>query len=236
LNPASRFENGYYVMFGDQDNLQWKADRSRGLVEANYLWEIGKIVIDTAGGWVAFNNLSKGCAFTESFRYFPGDEYPDQGVGVECWTVGRGKVANLDYEQTSIFLMEVEVLSPFYTFLPGESKSFELTWGVCKVGNQVLDAKSEGCTTTQFSAHKIGNKLIITGAFGIFDGGDLVLHWLDSNGKIVSVTHIQVVTPNKPVELLSEFDATPGAVAIQLLVKTSTDNTHLLLAESKIQD
>jgi hypothetical protein len=119
LNPASRFEDGYNVMFGDKNNPQWRADRSRELVEANYQWKIGKIGIDTDGGWAAFNNLSKGCAFTELFKHYPGEEYPDQGVGVECWTVGRGKVANLDYEKTSIFLMEVEVLSPFFHFLPG---------------------------------------------------------------------------------------------------------------------
>lgn len=236
LNPASRFPNGYYVMFGDENNPQWRADRSRGLVEANYLWEIGKIGIDSDGGWAAFTNLSQGCAFTELFTHFPGEEYPDLGVGVECWTVGRGKVANLDYEQTSIYLMEVEVLSPFYTFLPGESKSFELAWGVCKVGNQVLDAKPVGCTTSQFSARKVGSKLIVTGAFGVFDTGDLILHWLDRHGEIISMTHIQVATPNEPVELSSELDAVPDAVTIQLFVHNRSDNTQLLLAESKIQD
>jgi hypothetical protein len=236
LNPASRFTQGYYVMFGDENNPQWRADSSRGLVEANYLWEIGKIGIDSDGGWAAFTNLSQGCAFTELFTHFPGEQYPDQGVGIECWTVGRGKVANLDYEKTSIYLMEVEVLSPFYTFLPGESKSFELTWGVCKVGSQVLDAKPGGCTTTRFSARKMGNNLTLTGAFGVFDAGELELHWLDSNGKIVSAAHLQPVSPNKAVEISSEFDAIPGAMSLQLLVKTSADNLHLLLAESNIQD
>jgi len=236
LNPASRFPDGYYVMLGENNNPQWRADHSRGLVEASYKWEIGKIGIDTDGGWAAFTNLSRGCAFAELFTHFQNQEYPDQGVGVECWTVGRGKVANLDYEQTSIYLMEVEVLSPVYSFEPGETKSFELTWGGCKVASQVRDANPGGCTTAEFSARIEGKKLITAGSFGVFDAGDLLLHCLDRKGRILSEVNIQTVSPNQPVELSSEFEAVPSAVMLQLLVKTSFENRHLLLAETKIQD
>jgi len=170
------------------------------------------------------------------FPHFQGEEYPDQGVSVECWTVGRGKVANLDYEQTSIYLMEVEVLSPYYSFEPGETKSFELAWGGCKVDNQVLDVQPAGCTTTGLNARNVGSKLIVTGGFGIFDAGDLRMRWLDPKGKIVSDANIQSVNPNESVELSAEFDAVPGAVMLQLLVKTNTDSRHLLLAETGIQD
>ena len=234
LNPSSRFEDGFYVMFGDKNNPQWQADRSRGLIEAKYLWEIGKIGIDTDCGWVAFNNLNNGFAFTELFTHYPEEEYPDQGVGVECWTVGRGKVANLDYEQTSIFLMEVEVLSPFYTFQPGEIKKFDISWGACKVDGQVVDAKPGGCTTSEFCARKAGDKFILTGAFGVHDSGELCMQCMDSSGNVISLDSLSGVSPEKPVLLSAEVDFHPGAVLLQLVVKPQTGEQHLLLAESQL--
>jgi len=235
INPASRFKDGFYVMFGDPSNPQWRADHSRGLVEANYLWEIGKIGIDTDCGWAAFNNLSKGCAFTEMFTNHPEAQYPDDGVGVECWTVGRGKVANLDYEQTSIYLMEVEILSPFYNFSPGEVKSFEITWGVSKTAGQVLDAKAGGCTTTPFSARRSGEKISLAGAFGVYAVGELLVQALDANGKVISTEQLQAVTPDAPMLLSAEIAAMQAVVSVQLLVKTPAGDVFLL-SECSLQD
>ena len=234
LNTSSRFENGFYVMFGDKNNPQWRVDRGRGLIEAKYLWEIGKIGIDTDCGWAAFNHQNKGCAFTELFTHYPEEEYPDQGVGVECWTVGRGKVANLDYEQTSIFLMEVEVLSPFYVFLPGETKKFEITWGVCKVDGPVVDVKPGGCTISRLGTRQAGDKCILTGAFGVYHSGELYLQWLDAHGNVVSLSRLQAVAPDKPVSLSAEIDLPPAAVLGRLVVKPQADERYLLLSESPL--
>ena len=98
-----------------------------------------------AGGWIAFSNSAQGYAFAERFTYFPEAEYPDQGATVECWTVGRGKVANLDYENSQIYLMETEVLSPFYTFQPGETHSCRIEWGACRAAGRIMEVHRAGC-------------------------------------------------------------------------------------------
>lgn len=234
LNPASRFEKGFNVMFGDPNNPQWQVDHSQGIVAARYMWEIGKIGIDSDGGWAAFSNLSNGCAFTEVFKHEPEAEYPDEGVGVECWTVGRGKVANLDYEQTSIYLMEVEVLSPFYRFEPGEVKSFDITWGVCKVAGQVVDARPGGCVTSPFSVQRMDGKLSLTGAFGVYDNGDLIAQTLDARGAVVAAIPLMAVAPGQPVFLSTEVAAGSDIAKVQLLVKTQKAGLDLLLAESEM--
>ncbi len=94
----------------------------RGLFKGQYLWEIGKVGIDSNAGWIAFSQGSAGYAFAERFGYEEGAEYPDDGVTVECWTVGAGQVANLDYGETEIYLMETEVLSPLRTIAPGDQR------------------------------------------------------------------------------------------------------------------
>ena len=43
LNPDSKFDAGYYVMFGDPKNPQWQSDNTSGLFIGNYKWEIGKV-------------------------------------------------------------------------------------------------------------------------------------------------------------------------------------------------
>ena len=234
LNPESRFDKGYYVMFGDQANPQWKVDRVNGLVDAGYLWEIGKIGIDTNGGWVAFTNPSKGCAFAELFKHFPGEEYPDDGVGVEYWTVGRGKVANLDYEQTSIYLMEVEVLSPYYQFLPGQVQSFDVSWGLCKLDGQVLNVMPGGCTTMPLKAAISAGKLNLSGAFGVFDSGELLLQGLDVDGNTLFEIQLQEVSPDQPVKILYVLEPFPECEQIRLFVKNRIDQNSCLLAECRV--
>jgi hypothetical protein len=128
LNPHSRFERGFNVMFGQESNAQWSTDLEQGLFMGRYQWEIGKVGIDSKAGWVAFSNMTSGYAFAERFVVFPGQDYPDGGATVECWTVGKGRVANLDYEHSDIYLMETEILSPFYSFAPGENRSFRIEW------------------------------------------------------------------------------------------------------------
>jgi hypothetical protein len=76
-NPRSRFPAGYNVMFGAPDNPQWRVDRDQGLFVGTYRFEIGKVGLDSCGGWIAFANTATGYAFVERFTVEPDGEYPD---------------------------------------------------------------------------------------------------------------------------------------------------------------
>ena len=178
LNPNSKFDAGYYVMFGDPKNPQWQSDNTSGLFIGNYKWEIGKVGLDSRAGWAAFANKATQQAFAVRYQAFPDQEYPDNGAGVEFWTVGRGKVANLDYEQSQIYLMEVEILSPFQHIAPGHTASFHIEWGACRCPGPIIDVTEGGCVGRRLLAQRNGDYIYLSGAFGVFDQGTLELNGL----------------------------------------------------------
>jgi hypothetical protein len=235
LNPRSRFGRGYKVMFGEQDNPQWDADPERGLFTGRYCWEIGKVGIDSNGGWAAFSNGGAGYAFAEHFPVSPGGEYPDGGATVEFWTVGKGKVANLDYERSDIYLMEMEILSPLYHFQPGESRSFTIQWGACRCPGPVLAANDAGCTGRSLIAEPERTFVRFTGAFGVYDPGDLSLVWKDCEGMALETIPLGGVHPLEMIILDSLYARPAEAASAELLVTSSFDGTARRLAGVGVQ-
>jgi hypothetical protein len=239
LNPKSKFAQGFYVMFGEPSNPQWRVDREQELVVADYAWEIGKIGADACtpdgeNGWIAFCNTARGYAFAERFRVFPGEEYPDGGSTVECWTVGKGKVANLDYEHSGIYLMETEVLSPFYTFQPGESRSFQIEWGACRAEGRIVDVQAGGCASDKLSAQLTAGKARLTGSFGVFDVGRLCLTWLDAAGAERGSIVLGEANPHQPVALRLELTPPGGVKAAVLSVLAEADGAPRSLGRCEL--
>lgn len=212
LNPNSRFEKGFNVMFGQADNPQWGTDPQRGLFVGRYQWEIGKVGIDSQAGWVAFSNAAAGYAFAERFDVTPGAQYPDGGATVECWTVGRGRVANLDYEKSQIYLMETEVLSPLYDFEPGQSRSFRVLWGACRCPAPVTAVTEAGCMAEPLSVEVQDGWAHLRAAGGAFETGELKLAWLDGNGRELTSLPLGPVGPRRML-LLDEVSPCPPEAA-----------------------
>ena len=233
LNPHSRFPQGFYVMFGAADNPQWTADPAEGLFTARYLWEIGKVGLDSPAGWIAFSNTAAGKAFVERFTFFPGQEYPDQGASVECWTVGRGQVANLDYEHSGIYLMETEVLSPLYTIKPGQQVSFDIQWNACAVDGRVIGVEEAGCTTSPLQLHPGGATIFLRGAFGVFEPGELWLILRDAAGRDLSNHCLGLVSPLAAVRLDQTLPLPAGAQRAELLLRANQQDYRL--AEASLE-
>jgi hypothetical protein len=215
-------------MFGDSANPQWGVDRAHGLVTANYRWEIGKIgsdacAADGQSGWIAFSNAAQGLAFAERFPVFSGEEYPDNGSTVECWTVGKGKVANLDYEHSDIYLMETEVLSPFYTFEPGESRTFRIEWGACRSTGPILDVQPGGCASQKLAAQAATHGTRLSGVFGAFDAGNLLITWLDTAGEASGSIFLDAVHPTEPIQFDQTFEPPAGTASVELSVLAQAD-------------
>jgi hypothetical protein len=200
LNPHSVFPHGYNVLFGEEDNPQWQADPASGLFKAAYQWRIGKAVIDSPAGWIAFNNAAEGYTFAEQFTYQPGAEYPDGGATVEVWTVGAGQVGNFDYEKNPPYLMESEVLSPLYTIAPGAVASFALDWGACRCPGPVIDVSAAGCLSAPLHIRRLDDDYAqVTASGGVFEQGILRLLWLDAQQRILSD---QLIGPADPLTLI----------------------------------
>lgn len=229
-NPNTKFENGYYVMFGDPQNPQWTSDLAQGLFIGNYQWEIGKVGLDSRAGWAAFANKSTQHAFVARYTAEPGQEYPDNGAGVEFWTVGRGKVANLDYEQSQIYLMEVEILSPYRDIESGQSTSFQIEWGACRCPGPILDVTEGGCTGRKFLAQRDGETVHVSGGFGVFDEGMLHLEWVDQAEKTIDSINLGNVSPLNVIALDERYSDPLGASQARLVV--AVNGKQLPLAQT----
>jgi hypothetical protein len=216
-------------MFGAEDNPQWQVQNS--LLRATYEWQIGKIGLDSTAGWIAFYQGSRGKALVERFAYVPGGEYPDGGATVECWTVGAGRVANLNYTDSEIYLMETEVLSPLYTIVPGQSATFALEWASCACDGPVVDVQAGGCASRSLSVHDADGAISLAGEFGVFDAGELRIAWRQPDGGLEWGESLGQVGPLQPV-ILDDCCAAPGPQAgIELYVIAEGDGSARLLAK-----
>lgn len=235
LNPHSRFPKGYQVLFGAEDNSQWTTDPQSGLFVAPYRWEIGKVAIDSPGDWIAFSNNASGHAFIARYTFFPGQEYPDFGATVECWTVGKGQVANLNYENSAIYLMEAEILSPFYDFQPGEARTFSIEWGACRCPGPILEVIEAGCSAEPLSAAPAGDqRLHFKGVFGTFEPGELSLVWIDAAGQPIETLSLGNVSPFTPIRLDDAYQRPSQAMACELRVTARVDQRPRRLARLEL--
>ena len=230
-NPHSCFPAGYNVMFGAPDNPQWCAEHDQGLFVGKYMFEIGKVGLDSRGGWIAFANRATGYAFVERFAIESEGEYPDAGASIECWTVGRGQVASLSYDETSgPFLMEAEVLSPFRDIAPGAIASFDIEWGACRCAGPILDVTAGGCVSRHLTVTSSGGHAALAGAFGVFDVGRLELTWLDRGGAALASEHLESVTPLTLVQLDRRTTPPARAAGLRLDVVTPDGQCRELTA------
>ncbi len=229
LNPQSRFPQGFHVMFGDPANPQWQSDPQAGLFFGRYQWEIGKVGLDSRAGWAAFANTSAGHAFAARFTGFPGQVYPDDGASLEFWTIGRGRVANLDYEQARIYLMEIEVLSPFQPIAPGQTASFQIEWGAARCPGPIVDVTEAGCAGRKLEIER-ADVTRLTGAFGVFDVGTLDLVWKDARGRVIGARSRGPVDPLGAIVVDWVVEVPAGAARAELVVRTEAGGRLLAAA------
>jgi len=236
LNPASRFAEGYHVMFGDPDNPQWQASTEQGLFQAPYMWQIGKVGLDSDGGWIAFSNSAEGYGFAKTFTYEPGGEYPDNGSTVEVWTIGAGQVANLNYEDSDIYLMEAEVLSPLRTIQPGETTTFQLEWGACRCGGVIRSVSEAGIIVEPLRLQvQNGDYRHISGEFGVFDTADLLLRWLNDDNQVIDSLPLGSVDPMSSLSLDRMVRVPAGAATVELVTIAHIDSTQRQLTSLTIE-
>ena len=232
-NTRSRFPAGYNVMFGAPDNPQWRTDQDQELFIATYRFEIGKVGLDSRGGWIAFANTATGYAFVERFAAEPGGDYPDAGADVECWTVGRGQVATLSYDETSgPFLMETEVLSPFRDIAPAATANFDIEWSACRCAGPILAVTAGGCVTRHLSVALSDGQATLTGTFGVFDMGELDLIWLADGGAMLASEPLGLVTPLALVQLDHRAAPPVQAAGLRLDVVTPDGQRRELASAS----
>ena len=218
-SPDSRFDGGYNVMFGDEDNPEWQPDVRPNLLGAQYLYQLGKIGVDSPEGWIAFVNQASDYAFCQCFTYFPGDDYPDDGASVECWTTGHGEpVGGLDFGKLNLFHVEAEILGPLRKMAPGETQSLDIDWYVARCPGPIVDVTQAGCAHRPLTGESIDAGIRLTGVFGLFHLGNVQLVWLDENERVLGAETLALVNPLNVLRVDCVRRPPPGAQVAQLLL------------------
>ena len=224
-NPRSRYEGGYNVMCGTATNPTFRADPVTGITRVDYQYKVGKIGLDSVGGWVAVVDGATGFCFVERFTPHPDKPYPDN-ASVEFWSSGLGKVHETDPTgmpndlKLTPYLIESELLGPLATLAPSESTTFCYTFQACNVGGTypVVDCNDVGVTCERLAASG-GDHLRLTGRFGVFQPGRLALRLLDAKARVRETVDLsQTATPLKPVPIDVTVDRSGRDVASAAVV------------------
>ena len=218
-NPESCFAGGYNVMFGDEDNPEWQPEVRPNLLGAQYLYQLGKIGIDSPEGWIAFVNQASDYAFCQRFTYYPGEAYPDDGASVECWTTGHGDpVGGLDFGKLNLFHVEAEILGPLRKMAPGATQRLEIDWYVARCPGPIVNVTHAGCAHRPLEADSISSGMRLTGVFGLFHLGNVQLVWLDGDERTLATETLALVNPLNVLRVDCVRRPPPGARVAQLLL------------------
>jgi hypothetical protein len=228
INPRSRFDRGYQVIFGDEDNPSFEADAQRGLMKVSYHYTVGKIGLDSHAGWVATVDGQKGDVFVQRFEFDPREPYPD-GSSVEFWHNGVGRIYAYnqwtdmpDDRAKNPYVFESELLSPFARLEPGESYTWRYDWYACRIGGDfpVVDCSGTGLVSEPLACRRDGDRTRLSGRFGVFHLGRLVLEACDAHARVLAREVLDpAATPLKPIVLDHEIELPVATRSVALILE-----------------
>jgi hypothetical protein len=82
-----------------------------------------------------------------------------------------------------------------------------------------------GCTSNKLTAQPVPQGLRLSGIFGVFDIGNLLLFWLDVSGEAIGSVFLHEVTPSELVTFEQTLQPPAGATAVALSVLAAADGT-----------
>lgn len=243
VNRLSHFPKGYNLMFGDENNPTFRPDTTCGLMRVKYLYKVGKIGMDSPDGWIATVDGTNGKVFVQRFTFEQGKEYPD-GASVEFWMNGVGRYYALNQEKVmpddpvnNPYVFESEMVSPFAKLSPGESYTWGYEWYASNIGGnfKITNCTPVGITADSVKAEAAGENLKITGRFGVFAPGTLILRLNNSSGNILKEEKMSgKVSPLKPVIMEMTMKLPAGASSVTLSFCDAEGNEIGILANAII--
>jgi len=119
------------------------------------------------------------------------------------------------------YVFESEVLSPYARMRPGESFTWRYDWYACRIGGDfpVVDCSDAGVVSEPLAYRRDGDRVRLSGRFGVFHLGRLVLEAYDAKGKTLMTDIVDAhATPLQPIVLdrTLELPATTRSMALIL--------------------
>jgi Domain of unknown function (DUF4380) len=224
LNKHSMFPRGFYNPYGDTRHPSYQTEHRGSMLHIHYLYRVGKVAADSDAGWYAVVNGQKNICFVEKFKYFPGQEYPDN-ASVEEWNDGPGMISRDSWDQTladdpkkTPYFLESEVISPYATLDPGEEYSFTVHWSPTRVPNPIRATNWAGAISEPLTAKVDGAQIRLYGVFGVFVPGTIEAVFYSNLGEVLSHEVLQAVDPREVVRLDRSVPLPEGTFRVSVRV------------------
>jgi Domain of unknown function (DUF4380) len=225
LNPHSRYPRGFYNPYGDARHPSYEVIDGGRMLRIHYLYRVGKVAADSDAGWYAVENGQKNTCLVETFKYFPGEKYPDD-ASVESWNDGPGTISRGPFDQVlpddpakTPYFLESEGMSPFATLDPGEEYTFTFQWSPTRAPNPIRNAVWAGAISDPLSASVNGNQAALRGVFGVYVPGTLEAVFYSAMGEELSHEPLASADPREVTRLDKTVTVPQGAyrVSVRLL-------------------
>ena len=228
VNTESIFKDGFKVIHGLVNNPQNRLDEN-GNLRIDYMYLVGKVGLDSDSGWVGFCDRIAGKVFVAMAQYQPEENYPDNN-SVQIWSQGKGMIYSrnkisgfIDDRILNPPYMEIELLSPLKEIRPGESLTFEYRMLTCTipVDESIKGVNKLGVIAAPLEVRIVNDNVSITGKFGVFSVGKIVLRFKNALGSIIESCYSLLswdATPLKEIDILLNIDKNNPLFAQEIFV------------------
>jgi hypothetical protein len=234
LNPRSSYLLGYHARDGLANDPAYSV--KDGLFRLNWKYLESEVWLDSIAGWVALIDGATQYAMVEKTKHVLGGDYPDKatvifyknGPTVELDAKGMPYLTSTSLEKTPYY-MEAELNSPMAVLGPGESYAFDTNWFPSRLSGDFSTVTDAGLVGKPLVARRIGDKIELSGAFGVFFPGELKAYLYDEGGVEASEVALQAVQPQDPVALHQAIAAAKNIarVSIHLVDSNGVDRGAL---------
>ncbi len=234
MNPHSAYLLGYHVRDGLANDPSFSV--KDGLFRLNWKYLENEVWLDSTAGWVALIDGATKYAMVEKTKNVTGGDYPSKattifyknGPTVELDEKGMPYLRSSSIEKTPYY-MEAELNSPMAVLGPGETYAFDTTWFPSRLSGDLTTVTEAGLVAQPLVARRNGDKIDLSGSFGVFFPGELKAFLYDEGGVGASEVALEAVRPQDPVTLHQAIAAPKkiARVSIHLIDSSGVDRGPL---------
>ena len=234
LNPNSAYLLGYHARDGLANDPAYSV--KGGLFELNWKYLESEVWLDSTAGWIAIVDGATRYAMVEKTRHVDGGDYPGKasiifyknGPTLELNAKGMPYLTSTNLDQTPYY-MEAEMNSPMAVLGPGESYTFDTTWFPSRLSGDFTTVTEAGLVGQPLAARRTGDKIELSGSFGVFFPGELKAFLYNEGGLGKDQVPLTAVRPQEPVDLHQTItaDKNIARVSIHLIDSSGADRGAL---------
>lgn len=214
LNSASAYLNGYHVRTGPAENPAFSVSDGTFRVHWNDIMQ--EVWIDSPTGWLAAIDGSTGYTMVERHHVDPTAVYPGKAT-IIFYSTGEPAPSPANEKNTEPRegpFVEAEINSPMVELAPDESYAMDTQWYPTRMGEDFKSTTYSGVIGTPLTATATPAGLVLSGNFGVFYAGDLVVHFYGRDSR--GTAKLMSVIPTEPVHLQTTIQAPPNTTRVSV--------------------